>query len=219
MALITCPECNRERVSSEAESCPECGFGIKAHFDAIKKKEESSKLISELKMRGAERLEERINSVELPSKPRYPIWTIICTVVSIMIGIPSLSATEWDVAYSRSHGNGDPRIAFPVMLIWAIAFFLFGIYRYTKKRSDYQFSKENPSAYRKNKIADQDIKQAADMQRVNNVLQNQIKCPNCGKTNVSKMSVVGKAVSIGAVGLASNKIGKSYNCDSCGYMW
>ena len=29
MALIVCPECGRDRVSSTAVACPECGFNIK----------------------------------------------------------------------------------------------------------------------------------------------------------------------------------------------
>ena len=33
MALIKCPECGKENVSSTAESCPSCGYGIKAHFE------------------------------------------------------------------------------------------------------------------------------------------------------------------------------------------
>ena len=28
MALIKCPECGREKVSSSAVACPDCGFGI-----------------------------------------------------------------------------------------------------------------------------------------------------------------------------------------------
>lgn len=34
MALITCPECGRERVSSTADACPGCGFGIKKHIES-----------------------------------------------------------------------------------------------------------------------------------------------------------------------------------------
>lgn len=36
MALIKCPECGRENVSDSAESCPNCGYGIKAHFKKSK---------------------------------------------------------------------------------------------------------------------------------------------------------------------------------------
>lgn len=36
MALIKCPECDRENVSDSAESCPNCGYGIKVHFEKNK---------------------------------------------------------------------------------------------------------------------------------------------------------------------------------------
>lgn len=36
MALIKCPECGREKVSDSAESCPDCGYGIKEHFKKLK---------------------------------------------------------------------------------------------------------------------------------------------------------------------------------------
>ena len=39
MALIKCPECGREAVSDCAESCPGCGYNIKAHFERIKEEE------------------------------------------------------------------------------------------------------------------------------------------------------------------------------------
>lgn len=35
MALIKCPECRKE-VSDSAVSCPNCGYGIKTHFEKIK---------------------------------------------------------------------------------------------------------------------------------------------------------------------------------------
>lgn len=33
MALIKCPECGREKVSSMATACPDCGYPIKQHFE------------------------------------------------------------------------------------------------------------------------------------------------------------------------------------------
>ena len=32
MALVTCPECGREKVSDSAVACPECGFGIREYY-------------------------------------------------------------------------------------------------------------------------------------------------------------------------------------------
>lgn len=46
-----------------------------------------------------------------------------------------------------------------------------------------------------------------------------IKCPNCGQVNVKTISTVSRAISVGTVGLASGKIGKTYKCPKCGYMW
>lgn len=40
MALVKCPECGKENVSDSAEACPDCGYGIKAHFKMIRQDEE-----------------------------------------------------------------------------------------------------------------------------------------------------------------------------------
>ena len=43
MALIKCPECGRENVSDTAEACPNCGYGIKKHFEKLNWKKKSNK--------------------------------------------------------------------------------------------------------------------------------------------------------------------------------
>lgn len=48
---------------------------------------------------------------------------------------------------------------------------------------------------------------------------NVLKCPTCGSTNVDKISTLNRAVSIGFLGLASDKIGKQFSCKDCGYKW
>ena len=45
------------------------------------------------------------------------------------------------------------------------------------------------------------------------------KCPSCGSSNVSKIDVVGRAVSFKLVGFASSKIGKTHRCNNCGTTW
>ena len=42
MALIKCPECGRENVSDSAESCPGCGYGIKAHCQEVLEKKQTT---------------------------------------------------------------------------------------------------------------------------------------------------------------------------------
>lgn len=45
------------------------------------------------------------------------------------------------------------------------------------------------------------------------------KCPTCGSTNISKISTLNRAVSVGVFGLASSKIGKTHKCNKCGSTW
>lgn len=55
--------------------------------------------------------------------------------------------------------------------------------------------------------------------RVVGSVANQPKCPYCGSTNISKIGVVSRAVSVGLLGLASSKIGKTHKCNKCGSTW
>lgn len=48
---------------------------------------------------------------------------------------------------------------------------------------------------------------------------NQPKCPYCGSTNISKIGTLNRAVSVGFLGLASSKIGKTHKCNKCGSTW
>ena len=48
-----------------------------------------------------------------------------------------------------------------------------------------------------------------------------IHCPNCGSTNVKKISTTKRLFSAGLFGLASSSIGKQFQCmeKNCGYKW
>lgn len=45
------------------------------------------------------------------------------------------------------------------------------------------------------------------------------KCPSCGSTNISKIGVGERALSVGMFGMLSKKIGKTHKCNNCGNMW
>lgn len=45
------------------------------------------------------------------------------------------------------------------------------------------------------------------------------KCPTCGSTKIKKVSATSKAVSVGLFGLFSQKVKKTWHCNSCGYEW
>lgn len=46
-----------------------------------------------------------------------------------------------------------------------------------------------------------------------------VKCPNCGRNSVKKISTFGRMFSVGLFGLSSSKVGKTMECSSCGYKW
>ena len=45
------------------------------------------------------------------------------------------------------------------------------------------------------------------------------KCPSCGMMAGHKIGAVSKGASIGMLGIASDKLGKTYKCENCKYMW
>ena len=45
------------------------------------------------------------------------------------------------------------------------------------------------------------------------------KCPVCQSTSIQKVDAIDRAISIGILGIASGKIGKTRKCKSCGYLW
>lgn len=76
--------------------------------------------------------------------------------------------------------------------------------------------------HRDNDLHQQWAKTEAALDHGKSVLEEQArtpKCPSCGSSNVSKIGVVGRAVSFKLVGFASSKIGKTHKCNNCGTMW
>ena len=45
------------------------------------------------------------------------------------------------------------------------------------------------------------------------------KCPTCGSTDIKRIGDIERGVSVGAFGLASSKINKTFKCKNCGYTW
>lgn len=62
MALIKCPECGHENVSDMAESCPQCGYTIRKHFENIKRTEKREQEQIE-KAKQQEQLRKKTNSI------------------------------------------------------------------------------------------------------------------------------------------------------------
>ena len=71
MSLIKCPECGREGISDGAEACPDCGYGIRAHFE---REEQKCK-----------------DEVSRKTLNKLSIWSIIWTAILIFLVAYELS--------------------------------------------------------------------------------------------------------------------------------
>lgn len=45
---------------------------------------------------------------------------------------------------------------------------------------------------------------------------NKVSCPYCSSSNVNKIGMAGRLISVGLFGLGSKKIGKQWHCKNCG---
>ena len=109
MALVKCPECGRDRVSSFAVACPECGFNIKAYFEGTineekveAKKEEEKEEVTVLNTENTnqiveniqeQKVEEEIDTAEVEiaveelGYSRYQvIWDTMVSSIFIALG-------------------------------------------------------------------------------------------------------------------------------------
>lgn len=46
-----------------------------------------------------------------------------------------------------------------------------------------------------------------------------ISCPNCGRTHVRYLDETSRKMDVERLGMASSKIGKTYECPSCRHTW
>lgn len=90
MSLINCPECGKENVSDNAEMCPECGYGIKAHYEKIR-----------IEQQKKEAYERRLQSVEMPEEPKrkkaWYVFAIICGIAGLpyLFVVPAVAIFLW----------------------------------------------------------------------------------------------------------------------------
>lgn len=197
MALVKCPECGRENVSDSAEACPDCGYGLKAHFEKIRKEEERK----EQEEQRIRKRQEEIKKIEMPIKPNakttyilafvmFGSWGLLCLILPSPFNILGL-------------------ILFESMAIWQ------GSLQHNKEVEKYNRAMADFEKYQQDEY--NRIKQEEAMKQYQE--STAIRCPMCRSTNVAKIDTFDRAVSVGIVGLASGKIGKQYKCKNCKHMW
>lgn len=215
MALIKCPECGKENISDSAPTCPECGFAVREYFeDAKKKAQEAQAKEAEIRFQ-----KHRLEHVEKPERPHYSIAIAIVGVLVMLLGGSSFALYDsYDVAYSVAHGNGDPHFQGGCLIVFGIAILAWGLYSYCKKKEKYLLAQSNFEQYQREIIKQEDVEGALLLKKMG-LDPAAPKCPHCQSTNIRSISTASRALSVGMVGLASSKIGKTMECKNCGYKW
>lgn len=84
---------------------------------------------------------------------------------------------------------------------------------------DIQLKEERHKEYEEQRKRIEETKKKQAAQQAYDAKHPKPKCPTCGSTNIEKISTINRAVSVGMLGLASDKIGKQFQCKNCRYKW
>lgn len=227
MALVTCPECGRERVSDLAETCPECGFPIKTYFEKEKKKlkseqvEKSKKEEKIEKIGDEEKSEYGIDDFLLdnqekykPQKPNVWLEEVLPNLgMGILVGAACLFQTWiFDGIVETLSG-----LFFLAAIISVVGFLANGLSRASKYMDFYnsqlQRWEENPAQFFKD---EQERKMLAEQQRkweeeMKLAYSGKTICPKCGGTSFTPVRRKWSFLT----GFMTNKV--DMVCNNCGY--
>ncbi len=192
MALIKCPECGKT-VSDKATACIHCGYPL----ENIK--------IEEPKI------------IEFPQTPK-PIQQQTNTTPN-----PTNTTPQ-----QNENTNKDSRNkGYSAYLIFLVAVIIIGMFFLTSGFTNLELMwlvfplsfavfLGGALLYSLFTTDPKEIKQGWDREKYNDY---RYTCPMCGSKKVKRIGTIDRAASVAAVGLASGKIGKQYECDNCKHKW
>lgn len=214
MALINCPECNKE-VSDSTELCPNCGYSIKKHLQIQPEKE---KLKRELNAKLQE-----VDNQPYPEKPLlsnekgfYIPFAFLCLFILNLAPFIYFLLSWQDFSWALFIGA----------CFWGIITYVFWKSiktDFARHLSEYENMINNWDGYKtnaKNELKEHYAALEKILEKYGTIdFNHSPKCPACGSTNVVKISTTKKIVSVELVGLASSNIGKQMECKNCGYKF
>lgn len=235
MALVNCPECNKENISDTSISCPNCGFNIKQYYDnkSFQEKQEKYKLEQEKLIQEKfesyqseiKREQEKIDNMPLPEEPSFlncffkgdgntiSYLLVISLLLSLILGLISKSSFLLVVF-------------FLILIIGLPIWFCIVWSDFSTEKNNYYEIVNNFDEHKrikKEQIKNHYLRKAEESVKGNNtynplrnIQNNQPKCPLCQSTNIKNISTINRATSVAVVGLASSKIGKQWECKNCG---
>lgn len=146
----------------------------------------------------------------------FTVLGIILTYGGLFVGYGSLALTLFGILITI------------VFLIADITFIkeLYTFKKYKQTPSDPHTIKELEKILKVNKasqeLAQERLAKSREIEAAKKKQQYKLdhpKCPTCGGTNTRRITTTSRAVSITATGLASRKLGKTFECLDCKYTW
>lgn len=115
-------------------------------------------------------------------------------------------------------------LIFVVFLILDIAYIkeLYKLHKYKTSLSDSNTTLELEKMMETDKRVQEAIAKSKEAQAAQKQRQYKLdhpKCPTCGGTHTRRITTASRAISVTATGLASRKLGKSFECLDCKYTW
>ena len=166
-----------------------------------------------------EELETEIESLSKKNKLRAIVFVV--SVLSSVCGFALLRWTYWDYSEILIWSSC-------LVLIASLSAMIFGYHKKNTVTEDLKTVKQDVDEYQK-QIKIRELSTAkpvpldkATPEQIENMIkaaQNNPKCPICGSRNTAKISTLNRVVSVSTLGLASSKIGKSYQCNNCKSKW
>lgn len=108
-------------------------------------------------------------------------------------------------------------VALPAVVIWYLIYLCRGsVERIERDLYIAQSDMEKYERMMRNRTIDAQA-QIRQNQKIQEVQHPQ--CPMCGSQNTQRITTISRTASVAAVGLASSKIGKQFECKNCKYKW
>lgn len=245
MALIQCPEC-RKNVSETAETCPNCGFNIKKHVLKEKmaiqeKKTKEARTIYETKK---SKLIQEYGKVSFQPPNMTKSYLFIGISAFFVVISVLLLLIIFEIIGDGSHPVG----IFIMTLILAICTGLAGINSLKDQKKECDAYKNDPENYRnahakhvsltpeqnreiEQKLAPEynayrnelaklgELGKQLNPQASQEIKQTIPRCPHCHSPKIRPISTANRVASVAAIGLASGKIGKQFECLNCKFKW
>lgn len=229
MALIQCPECNKE-ISDKARTCPNCGFpmdyqepraDVSMPIDhTISQQDHNPQLDEQLPQDNPEG-EESSGTVDNGNYTNAEIDQLKSELEKCQKDI--------DKALSFAIGLSALTILFFFIDGLAVFFAIPGLFAAWFWVNYSMLSKNEAGLKNSITLAEKDYQtylRAVGLQ--SEILKNRAKkqqdiehpsCPLCRSRNTQRISTASRVVSVSALGLASSKIGKQYECRDCKHKW